>query len=145
MRMAEMSFWKGTLMDSSRDEWIRGVGLMLDAMSEVPDLPYPKLLAESTFVAMVTEVYEPGELLKRLVHLTNRLNGATLEFYNWTEDKIPEMDRLRLVWMFGVIRYELDASVIETFSQTGNSHRIFTNVNYIGENVNTIVRPEAEE
>lgn len=118
---------------------------MIVALIDYPDLPYPKLLAESTFVAMVTEVYEPGELLKRLVDLTNKLPGATLEFYNWTEDKIPEMDRLRLVWMFGTIRYELDASVIETFSQTGHSHHAFTNVNYIGENVNTIMRPETAE
>lgn len=130
-------------MDQRREEWIEGVKKLLDALSEFPDLPCPRLLAESTFVAMVTEAYEPGELLKRLIHLTNKLDGATLEFYNWTEDNIPEMDRLRLVWMFGPIRYEVDAGVIETFSGTGNSYRIFTNVNYIGENVNTIVRPES--
>jgi hypothetical protein len=145
MRMAEMSFERGTLMDSRRDEWIRGVQEMLDTLRDIPDLPYPRLLAESTFVAMVTEAYEPGELLKKLVEITNKLDGGTLEFYNWTEDKIPEMDRLRIVWMFGPIRYELDAGVIETFSQTGTSHRVFTNVNYIGENVNTIVRPDAPE
>src|SRR6185312_5162012 len=124
---------KGTLMDSRRDEWIRGVEEMLTALRDYPDLPYPKLLAESTFVAMVTEAHEPGELLKKLVHVTNQIDGGTLEFYNWTEDKIPAMDRLRIVWMFGTIRYELDAGVIEVFSQTGHSHRIFTNVNYIGE------------
>lgn len=130
-------------MDNQRDEWIRGVKEMLDTLRDIPDLPYPKLLADSTFVAMVTEVYEPGELLKMLVHVTNRLSGGTLEFYNWTEDKIPEMDRIRIVWMFGTIRYELDAGVIDTFAGTAHSHRIFTNVNYIGENINTIMRPEA--
>ena len=116
---------------------------MLDVLEVYPDLPYPKLLAESTFVAMITEAHEPGELLKKLVHVTNHIEGGTLEFYNWTEDKVPEMDRLRIVWMFGPIRYELDAGVIETFSQTGQSHRAFTNVNYIGENINTIVRLDA--
>jgi hypothetical protein len=130
-------------MDSSREEWIRGVQKLIVALIDYPDLPYPKLLAESTFVAMVTEAYEPGELLKRLVDVTNKIDGGTLEFYNWTEDKIPEMDRLRIVWMFGTIRYELDAGVIDVFSQTGHSHHVFTNVNYIGENVNTIVRPDA--
>lgn len=115
---------------------------MLGKLTIFPDLPVPKLLAESTFVAMVTEVYEPGELLNILVDLTNKLDGATLEFYNWTEDKLPEMDRIRLVWMFGPIRYEVDAGVIDTFSTTKHSHRVFTNVNYIGENVNTIMRPD---
>lgn len=118
---------------------------MLDALREIPDLPYPKQLADSTFIAMVFGPFEPGELLKRLVDLTNKLDGATLEFYNWTEDKLPEMDRLRLMWMFGPIRYELDAGTIEVFSQTGHTHRAFTNVNYIGENVNTIVRPDVSE
>ena len=132
-------------MDNRREEWIRGVQKMIVALVDYPDLPYPKLQAESTFVAMVTEVYEPGELLKRLVDITNKLDGGTLEFYNWTEDKIPEMDRLRIVWMFGTIRYELDASVIETFAGTGHSHRAFTNVKYIGENINTIMRPEASD
>jgi hypothetical protein len=132
-------------MDSRRDEWVRGVQKLLDALREYPDLPYPRLLAESTFVAMITEVYEPGELLKRLVDITNKLDGGTLEFYNWTEDKIPEMDRLRLVWMFGVIRYEVDAGVIDVFSKTAHSHHAFTNVTYIGENVNTIIRPGASE
>lgn len=130
-------------MENYRREWIKGVAEMLSKLTRFPDLPIPKMSAESTFIAMVTEVYEPGDLLKMLVHLTNELDGATLEFYNWTEDKLPEMDRVRLVWMFGPIRYEVDASVREVFAQTGHSHRVFTNVNYIGENVNTIVRPEA--
>lgn len=129
----------------NRQEWMKGVGDMLEVFEAYPDFPIPKLLAETTFIAMITEAYEPGELLARLVDLTNKIEGATLEFYNWTEDRLPEMDRVRLVWMFGVIRYEVDAGVIEVFSQTGHSHRVFTNVNYIGENVNTIVRPEASE
>lgn len=129
-------------MRNERKEWIQGVAELLGKLTIFPDLPVPKLLAESTFVAMVTEVYEPGELLNILVDLTNKLDGATLEFYNWTEDKLPEMDRIRLVWMFGPIRYEVDAGVIDTFSTTKHSHRVFTNVNYIGENVNTIMRPD---
>lgn len=129
-------------MSDHRKEWIQGVAEMLSKLTMFPDLPVPKMSSDSTFIAMVTKAYEPGELLKILVHVTNQLDGATLEFYNWTEDKLPEMDRLRLVWMFGRIRYEVDADVRDVFAQTGHSHHVFTNVNYIGENVNTVVRPE---
>lgn len=130
-------------MTDNRSEWIEGVREMLEKLETFPDLPVPKMSAESTFVAMVTRVFESGELLKILVNLTNQIDGATMEFYNWTPDKLPEMDRIRFVWMFGSIRYELDASVIDVFSGTGHSHRIFTNVNYIGENVNTIILPDS--
>lgn len=142
MRMAVLSHRKGPTVANTRKEWIRGVAEMLSKLTMFPELPVPKMSSDSTFIAMVTEVFEPGELLKRLVHVTNQLDGATLEFYNWTEDKLPEMDRMRLVWMFGPIRYELDADVRDVFAQTAHSHRVFTNVNYIGENVNTVVRPE---
>lgn len=138
-----MSHGKGTLMTDKRKEWVRGVAEMLSKLTMYPDLPVPKMSSDSTFIAMVTEAYEPGELLKKLVHVTNQLDGATLEFYNWTEDKLPEMDRVRLVWMFGPIRYEVDASVRDVFAKTGHSHHVFTNVNYIGENVNTVIRPES--
>lgn len=140
-----MSIERVSLMDNRRKEWVQGVAEMLSKLTMFPDLPVPQMSADSTFVAMVTDVYEPGELMKKLVHVTNQLDGATLEFYNWTEDKLPEMDRVRLVWMFGLIRYEVDASVQDVFAGTGHSHRIFTNVNYIGENVNTIIRPDASE
>lgn len=145
MRMAEMSFEREPVMESRRDEWIRGVEEMLTALRDYPDLPYPKQLADNTFIAMVFGPFEAGELLKRLVDLTNKLDGATLEFYNWTEDKLPEMDRVRLMWMFGPIRYEIDAGVIDVFAETAHSHHVFTNVHYIGENVNTIIRPDASE
>lgn len=145
MRMAEMSFERETLMTDERKEWIKGVAAMLAKLTIHRDLPIPKMSTENTFVAMVFEPDNNGELLKKLVHVTNQLDGATLEFYNYTEDRLPEMDRLRLMWMFGPIRYELDASVIEVFAGTAHSHAIFTNVNYIGENVNTIIRPVASE
>lgn len=141
-----MSFTKGSQVSNRRKEWIQGVAEMLSKLTMYPDLPVPKMSADSTFVAMVYEKYEPGELLAKLVHATNELHGATLEFYNWTEDRLPEMDRLRLVWMFGPIRYEVDAGMADVFGAgSTNCHRAFTNVNYIGENINTMVRPDASE
>lgn len=130
-------------MENSREEWLRGVAEMLSKLTRFPDLPLPKMSSDFTFVAMVTRAYEPGELLKMLVHVTNQLDGATLEFYNWTPEKLPEMDRIRFVWMFGNIRYELDAGVMEVFDGTGHTYRVFTNVNYIGQNVNTVILPES--
>lgn len=135
---------KGVHVEDKRDDWVKGVREMLDKLSEIPELPLPKLASDYTFVAMVTRAYEPGELLVILRHITEKLPGATQEFYNFTSDKLPEMDRIRLVWMFGKVRYELDASESDVFGPSGE-RTIFPGVNYIGENVNTVILPDSSE
>jgi hypothetical protein len=141
MKMVQNAVQEGYQMTDQRELWIEGVKKMMHALTVFPDLPIPKMSSESTFVAMLYGEYPPGELLSKLVSLTNRIPGATLEFYNWTEDRSPEMDRVRIVWMFGPIRYEIDAPMIGVFAGTGRSHWVFTNAKFIGENVNTVIRP----
>lgn len=130
-------------MPNKRKEWIEGVREMLETLKQFPHLPIPKMSSDSTFVAMVTEPYPSGYLLRVLENLTFSIQGATQEFYNFTPDKLPEMDRIRLVWMFGTIRYELDAPVSEVFGP--NPRSVLPYVNFIGENVNTIILPDPSE
>lgn len=120
--------------------------MLLTKLKQHPSLPIPQMANGSTFIAMVTEVFPDGKLREIIADLVYELASDPMgsepyqEFYNWTEDKLPEMDRIRLVWMFGNIRYELDAGTKDVFGDERPT--VFEGANYIGENVNTVIRPE---
>lgn len=119
---------------------------MVDILAEYPDLPIPTMATESTFVAML-DGYE-GNLFTYLYEITRLWTTQEMpvqEHYNWTTPRTPNMDRCRLIFMFGSVRYEIDAPLHEVF---GNPNRrigpISEWVRYIGENVNTMHIPSSQ-
>lgn len=129
---------------SPKQEYVMGLSAMANALLENPRLPIPKLSQDHTFVGFIFDQIAPGQLRGQLRELTRAIPGAIQEEYVWSDKPETELTgeekRVRLIWMFRNIRYELDMSQLQVFG-TGKPEAISPDVIYLGKNVNTVHSP----
>lgn len=131
-------------IDQKRLYWLEGVRLMAETLAEYPNLPLPAMATDSTFIALMDGHDERlFPLLRDITRLVPSERMPVQEHYNWTTPKMAEMDRLRLVYMFGACRYEIDAPLHEVFGDRPIGP-ISDYVQYIGYNVNTMHIPNTQ-
>lgn len=132
-------------MRNHRDDVIEGVRKMLEMLEQNPDFPLPGMSSENTYIAMITgEIYPAGALRRRLADLAYRKPGAFQEHYNWAvlpgQEPNDETARVRIIWVFGACRYEIDCAEKDVFPD-GVISPISGDVTYLGDNVNQIHVP----